>query len=263
MKSIMSNIIKSKTLWSLSLISMFVACGGSNSSSSSSSTSIGQGGSMARFVISGDYLYTINQREMNILEIKDASKPKKVSKIHVPFDVETLFAYNNTLYVGSNSGMYIYDKTTPTQPTRIAEFTHAQSCDPVVVADDVAYVTLNTGSSWEKGLDGVNRLEIVDVKTPSNPKLIKAIDMFEPSGLGVDGNNLFICDGSNGLRAYGIKKRENNGTVDISLEPKESLADIDCYDVIAQNKHLIISNKRDIRQFNYETFPMEELGRIK
>jgi len=259
----MKNIMNTKMLLTLSLASLFVACGGSSNSSSSSSSSSGQGGSMARFAISGDYLYTINEREMNILEIKDASKPKKVSKIHVPFDVETLFSYNNTLYVGSNSGMYIYDKSTPTQPTRIAEFSHAQSCDPVVVADDVAYVTLNQGSECWMGRGGVNRLEIVDVKTPSNPKLIKAIDMFEPSGLGVDGNNLFICDGSNGLRVYGISKKDNNGTVDVSLTPKESLTNIDCYDVIAQKKHLVISNDKNIRQFSYETFPMEELGQIK
>ena len=255
--------MKKQIIYSLAFASMFVACGGTGSSSSSSSSiSSGQGGSMARFAISGNYLYTINEREMNILEIKEASKPKKVSKIHVPFDVETLFSYKNTLYVGASSGMYIYDKSVPTQPTRIAEFTHAQSCDPVVIADDVAYITLNTGSNCWRG-SGVNRLEVVDVKTPNKPKLIKAVDMWEPTGLGVDGNRLFICDGSNGLKAYEISKTENNGTVDILLDAKETLGDIDCYDVIAQKNHLVISNDKDIRQFSYETFPMQELGQIK
>jgi len=245
-----------------SVLSLFiVACGGS-SSSSSSDVSSGQGGSMARFAISGDYLYTINEREMNILDIKDASKPKKVSKIHVPFDVETLFAYKDNLYVGSSSGMYIYDKTTPTQPTRIVDFSHAQSCDPVVVSDDVAYVTLHTNSNCWRGI-GVNRLEIVDVKTPESPKLIKSIDMWEPKGLGVDGKNLFICDGSNGLQVYDINKTDINGTVAVNITLQESLGEINCYDVIAQNNNLVVSNNEDIRQFSYSSFPMEELGRVK
>ena len=244
---------------------LFMACGSTGSSSSSSdvSSSIGKAGSMARFAISGDYLYTINEREMNVLEVKDASKPKKISKIHVPFDVETLFAYNNNLYVGSSSGIYIYDNHTPTQPTRVAELSHAQSCDPVVVSDDVAFVTLNTGSNCWNGRTGVNRLEMVDVKTPESPKLIKAVDMWEPKGLGVDGNNLFICDGSNGLKVYVINKSDINGTVNVNITIKDTLSDIDCYDIIAQNSNLIISNHDDIRQFDYSSFPMEEKGKIK
>ena len=239
------------------LATVLVGCDDGGGSSSPS-----QGGSMARFAIAGDYLYTINQREMNILDIKDATTPKKVNKIHVPFDVETLFAYGNNLYVGSSSGLYIYDKTTPTQPTRVAMLQHIQSCDPVVVSEDVAYVTLHSDSSCWQG-EGENRLEIIDVKTPDTPKLIKAVDMWEPKGLGVDGKNLFICDGSNGLRVYDIDKLDNNGTVSVSIDLKDSKREIDCYDVIANNKNLVVSNGKDIRQFDYRTFPMEELGRIK
>ena len=200
---------------------------------------------------------------MNVLDISDASKPKKASKVRVPFDVETLFAYKDNLYVGSSSGMYIYDKSTPTQPTRIVDFSHAQSCDPVVVSDDVAFVTLNTGSNCWNGRTGVNRLEMVDVKTPDKPKLIKAVDMWEPSGLGVDGKYLFICDGSSGLKVFDINKTDNNGTVNIAIDVKESLGDINCYDVIAHENNLIVSNKENIRQFNYSSFPMEEQGQIK
>ncbi len=240
----------------------FFGCGSDNSSSSTPPSFIsGQGGSMARFAISGDYLYTINQREMNILDISIASAPKRINKIRVPFDVETLFAYKDNLYVGASSGMYIYDKSTPTQPSKISNFTHAQSCDPVVVSDDIAYVTLHTNAQCWRGT-GVNRLEIIDVKDPKNPKLIKALDMWEPKGLGVDGNKLFICDGSNGLKVFKINKKDSNGTVVVDIVKKESLADIDCYDVIAKDNNLVISNNKDIRQFDYSGTFLEELGRI-
>lgn len=236
---------------------------GSSSSGSSISTSTGQAGSMARFAISGDYLYTLNAREMNVLDISDVTKPKYVSKVQVPFDVETLFSYKENLYIGASSGMYVYDNATPTLPTRIAEFTHAQSCDPVVISEDVAFVTLNTGSSCWNNRTGINRLEIIDVQVPESPKLIKAVDMWEPSGLGIDGNHLFICDGSSGLKVFDVNKTDTNGTVAVTIDLLENQDEIDCYDVIAHEKHLIVSNRNDIRQFDYTVFPMAELGRVK
>ena len=243
---------------------LFIGCGSDSSSSSSDSRpSIGQAGSMSRFAISGDYLYTINQREMNILDISDAKSPKKVSKISVPFDVETLFAYKNSLYVGSRSGLYIYDNNEPTQPVRVSSFTHAQSCDPVVIFEDVAYITLSSGENcWNKERE-VNRLEIVDVKDPYSPHLIKTVDMFEPKGLAVDEGKLFLCDGEAGLKVFDLNKTILKENVKVTLMHSETKEGVDCYDVIAKNKNLIVSNRENIRQFSYRSSPMEEQGQIK
>ena len=243
---------------------ILIGCGsGVRSDSKGVVSSTGKAGSMARFALSGDYLYTINNREMNIFDVSTASNPTKVSKVHIPFDVETIFAYKQNLYIGANSGVYIYDNSMPTQPTRISEFIHAQSCDPVVMWEDIAFVTLNTGRDCRNKLSDVNSLEIIDMKDVENPRLIKAIDMWEPTGLGVDGSNLFVCDGDSGLKIFDINKSENNGTVDVSIVLKEKDESIDCYDVIAYQNTLIISNRENIRQFNYSSFPMEELGEIK
>ena len=252
-----------KNKFFISAVTLFlVGCGG-DSSSSSSSTSIGSGGSMARFALSGDHLYTINQREMNIFDVKDATKPKKISKIHVPFDVETLFAYKENLYVGSQTGLYIYENKEPTQPVRVSSFSHAQSCDPVVVLDDIAYVTLSSGENcWNKERE-VNRLEIVDVQDPYNPILINAIDMFEPKGLAVDNGKLFLCDGEAGLKVFELNKQVENNNTSVKLTILETKEEINCYDVIANKQNLIVSNREDIRQFNYSSSPMEEEGKIK
>lgn len=246
-------------------------CGGGNGSSSSSdsvsvsdsSTGSGQAGSRAQYAVVGDYLYTVNSGVMDILDISDASRPKRVSKIHLPWDVETLFAYKEYLYIGAEGGVYIYDNSNPIQPTSIAEFTHVQSCDPVVVSDDIAFVTLNSGSSCWNNREGANRLEIIDVQNPEEPKLIKRVEMWEPTGLGVDDNKLFICDGEAGLKVFAINKTDSNGTIDINLDLKSSNAEIDCYDVIAHEENLIVSNRDEIRQFDYSSLPMEERGRIK
>ncbi len=258
--------LKQYTIFSL-FIFFLTACGsgGGGSGQQSSSPTQGQAGSMARFALVGDYLYTMNESQMNIFDVKNASEPVSVSKVRLPWDVETLFPYKNYLYIGASSGMYIYDNSVPTQPTRLSTFTHAQSCDPVVVQDDIAYVTLNTGADCWNNRSNINRLEIVDVRRPDKPKLIKTLDMWEPTGLGIDGTTLFICDGDSGLKIFDINSTEdehNNTLVHID-ESVITMSEIDCYDVIAYNKHLVVSNGDDVRQFDYASFPMEELGKIK
>ena len=253
-------------LLTVSSLLLIQGCGDVTSSSSSSdsvSTTIGKAGSLAKYAVVGNYLYTVNSGVMNVLDITDASKPKKVSKVHLPWDVETLFSYKNYLYIGAETGVYIYDNSNPVLPTSIAQFSHVQSCDPVVVSDDIAYVTLNTGSSCWNNRRETNRLEILDVENPKNPKLIKSLDVWSPTGLGVDDNKLFICDGDSGLKLFELNRTRNSQGVEIDLELKSSDAEIDCYDVIAHNGTLIVSNREDIRQFDYSSFPMKELGRIK
>jgi hypothetical protein len=253
----------SKNLILISLL-LITGCGDSSSSSSDAlSISTGKAGSLAKYAVVGDYLYTVNSGVMDILDISDASKPKKVSKVQLPWDVETLFSYKNYLYIGAENGVYIYDNSNPIFPTSIAQFSHVQSCDPVVVSDDIAYVTLNTGSSCWNNRNNANRLEILDVQDPKEPKLIKTLDMWAPTGLAVDGDKLFICDGESGLKSFEINKTKTSQGIEISLDLKASDAELDCYDVIAHNNTLIVSNHDDIRQFDYASFPMEELGRIK
>lgn len=260
----MKKILKRYYLYlSISLL-VLASCGSGSSSTTSSSSlesTVGKAGSMARFAIVDEYLYTMNGSQMNIFDISTASSPQSVSKVRLPWDVETLFSYKEYLYIGASSGMYIYDNSVPTQPTKITTFTHAQSCDPVVVHEDVAYITLNTQCRNPNA--SVNRLEIVDVRNPLKPILLKQLDMWSPKGLGIDDNLLFICDGDAGLKIFDVNKTEDNNTINIALDSLSSDNRIDCFDVIAFDKHLIISNQKEIKQFDYSSFPMQELGRIQ
>jgi hypothetical protein len=260
-------------LIAIMLASFLTGCGGGGASGGNDSTSggaeggIGKGGSMARFAISGDYLYTLNKRDLEVFDISIPSRPLPYTKDRVPFDVETLFSYKEHLYVGAESGVYIYSKPTADKNMeRIGQFTHMKSCDPVVVEDDVAYVTLRSGSTCRLQ-SGENSLQVLDVRNPVKPKLITTKNMIEPKGLGIDNGTLFVCDGVGGLKVFHTEKGENNETnettVAITFDRNSSLSQINCYDVIPYNKNLIISNGDDVRQFDYSHFPMQELGRIK
>ena len=107
--------------------------------------------------------------------------------------LETIFQYENKLFFGTQTGMLVYDITDPVNPVKISEFNHIQSCDPVVVEGDLAYVTLSSGNSCNRGVD---RLDIIDLSDITDPQLLKSYAMTNPHGLGIDDNTLFICDGA-------------------------------------------------------------------
>ncbi len=235
---------------------------------------IGQAGSRARFSISGDSLYTLNDSEMLIFDISVASEPLPMSKVSLPLGVETLFAFDNYLYIGAENGVYIYTKPTLTQTfMHIGTFTHAQSCDPVVVQDNLAFLTTRTGNRCRLQ-NGENSLQILDVSVPEQPRLTSndqgfenARPMIEPSGLGIDGDKLFVCDGLGGLKLFNVEKIDETegfpAMVNLTFDRNSSINDLDCFDVIPDNNTLIVSNGDDVRQFDYSTLPMAELGRIK
>ena len=252
-----------KTYILSSLLSMIIMLG-CGESSNNSNNNIGKAGSMARFSLKGNYLYTLNKSEMNIFDVSEASNPKNISKLHTPFNVETLYSYKDYLYMGASNGVYIYDNSEPTQPNFLTLFTHAQSCDPVILENDIAYVTLNSSNScWRQNPIEINRLEVLDMHDPKKPKLIKRMEMWEPKGLAINNNKLFICDGTEGLKVFDINETEHNSSLAIKLNPLATNKEIDCYDVITSNNSLIVSNQTNIRQFDHSAFPMELLSEIK
>ena len=244
---------------------IMIGCGsqsGSTMSDGGSSGGTGQGGSMARFTISGDKLYTINKRYINAFDISIPDRPSPDISQPVDWDVETLYAYKEHLYVGASSGVYIYDK----ELDKVGSFSHVQSCDPVVIEDDIAFVTLSSGGRCHLA-SGENTVEFLSLKDPIHPKLLGKKNMVHPTGLGIDGNNLFICDGVGGLKLFDVNVTENNETnttsVSLTYNRASSKPDINCYDVIAYKNLLVVSNSENVKQFDYSHLPMAPLGDIK
>ena len=96
--------------------------------------------------------------------------------------------------------MYIYDiNASPSNPAKAGEFTHARSCDPVIADDNYAYVTLHSGTTC---LGYNNELDVVKLNNLTNAQLLTTYSLTSPLGLSKDGNLLFICDGTDGLKIY-------------------------------------------------------------
>jgi len=201
----------------------------------------GQGGSLARFKIVSDYLYVVDYSNINVFNIADLDTPVTLEDVQVGWDIETIFNQGNTLFIGGQQGMYIYDITTPAKPTFISEFRHGTACDPVVVDGDYAYVTLRGGNNCGSTESG---LYVIDISNLEDPKLEVIYPMTEPYGLGVKNDNLFVCDGSAGLRVFDKSMVPN-------LTQVNHFEDINTYDVIPLAKTLLMIGPDALYQYDY------------
>ncbi len=218
----------------------------------------GTGGSMARFTIVDPFLYALHDSYIQLVRIDDPVNPSLWSTVDVGWGIETIFPYGDYLFIGSTTGMFIYDNTDPENPKQLSAFAHVTSCDPVVAQGDYAYVTLRAESFCG---GGVNRLDILDISDLTNPLMVESYAMQGPFGLGIDGATLFVCDGVAGLKVYDatdpmnidlIAFETSNETYDVILIPPLAIVvgpdGLDQYDYtdVATTGELVLLSHLDV-----------------
>ncbi len=237
-------------LLTISLALLFAACSKSDTGSPSGTGTIaGVSGSLARFAVTSGHLYTVSNSDLNLFNISDPESPAFQGKISLGSGIETIFPRNNALFIGTQTGMQIYDITSPGQPGILSRYDHATGGDPVVANDKYAFVTLNSSSARSQGL---NQLDIIDISTLANPVLVKTYTMTKPYGLAIDGNNLFVCDG--GIKFYDASDVSN-------LILKKSLV-MEAKDVIAHDGVLMVIGNDGLYQYDYSKGDLTLLSKI-
>jgi len=235
----MKNIIKLSLFVLLAMAS--VRCAQDNAAAA---ISTGVGGSLARFTIVGNYLYTVDFQTLSVFNISNPAEPELKNKIQVGNGVETIFPLNNWLFLGTNSGMFIYQIDNQGVPQLVSNYQHITSCDPVVANENYAYVTLRAARCNIANPGAADLLEIIDISDPKNPTLITSYNMSEPRGLGLDGNILFVCDGNQGVKVFDV-------TDPVQIKEISQLNDIVANDVIVLNGLLLVVGPDNIYQYDY------------
>lgn len=220
-------------------------------------TASGTGGSLARFTLISDYLYTINNSQVQIFNVKKLDNPILATSLNVAWNIETLFPFGDKLFIGSTTGMFIYDVSDPLKPVQFSNFTHARMCDPVVAEGNKAFITLHDGTTCQ-GFN--NQLEIVDITNLRTPQLLKIYPMKNPKGLSILDNILYLCD--DGFKIYDV-----TNTNDVDKNLKAHIAGFDTYDVIAYNngkqKVAMVIGKDGFYQFDVTNASLpKELSKI-
>ena len=162
----------------------------------------GQGGSLARFTISQNHLYAVDDAQLYAYSLANPKAPVRVSAISVGMNVETIYPYKDKLFIGSQQAMFIYSLANPGNPVLEGQANHVRACDPVVANDSMAYVTVRTGT----GCGGnTNALLTYDIRNLTNPVQRNSVALSNPSGLGLGANKrLYVCDGASGLKVFSL-----------------------------------------------------------
>lgn len=213
----------------------------STSSNASAAGTTGINGSMARFALKNEFLYTVSNNDLKVFGLQNPDAPQHQQTIPVGWGIETIYPFKDQLFIGSNTGMFIYGIQNPAMPVRTASFAHALACDPVIADDTHAYVTLRSGTNCRTG---INQLDVIDVRNLQVPSLVKTYALTNPHGLSKDGNLLFVCDGKDGLKIY-------DATTPSNLKLIKQFAGFEAYDVIARNNNALVVTKTALLQFDY------------
>lgn len=209
--------------------------------SDSSGGSTGINGSMSRFGLYQDYLYVVLNNQMSIFNLAGDEPEKAVENIGLRGNVETIFSYKECMFMGTPTGMMIYSVADPLKPEFQSFMSHIYGCDPVVVEDDIAYVTVHSGNNCGQNF---NELIILDVSDVKDPQPIVAYTMTKPKGLGIDNGTLFLCD--DGLKIYNAEDPQT-----LMANRLVHYSGMEGYDVIPHKNVLMMIAEDGIYQYDY------------
>ncbi len=191
----MQKIVKSIIVPFLVFVMIIQGCEKSSESAATAASS-GANGSMTRFITYNNFLYIVDHTSLKSYDISNPTPVlKKVTS--VGFNIETIFEYQGKLFIGSNNAIFIYGLSNPEQPSLISQFNYfIPGRDPVVAIDSVAYSTT-------RNLNGQGgNLNVINIKNLNAPVSMGRVIMSSPYGLAINGNALYVCNGSNGMSIF-------------------------------------------------------------
>lgn len=212
-------------------------------SGTKSGNSTGINGSMSRFTIYDDHLYSVINNRLNIFDLTGDKPQKAAADLYIGWNVETIFSYKTNMFFGTSTGMLIYSVADPLKPAYQSSISHAYACDPVVVDNDLAYITIHSGSACDYSAKE-NALIIVDVKDVKKPNQLVTYNMTNPKGLGIDSGKLFLCD--DGLKIYKLSDPQT-----LMSNRLAYYSGMNGYDVIPQNNTLMMIADDGLYQYDY------------
>jgi hypothetical protein len=241
------------TVCSFLALSFLLSCESSSDAATPSPSTTGVGGSYARFIIVGDFMYVVDEQNLITFDVSDAAKPLQINKQPIGDRIETIFNFKDKLFIGSGQGLFIYEITDNGIPFQLSATSYFEfdifPCDPVVANDSFAYVTLNAKRRIDNPCGGsfdvnANLLKTYDITDPEQPVLLTEYEMFAPKGVGLDGTTLFVCDDEAGLKIFDVTDPYN-------LESIAHIDNITTFDVIPLNGLLLVVGPKNLYEFDY------------
>ncbi|MCT4629767.1 hypothetical protein [Winogradskyella sp.] len=220
------------------------------------SNEVGVGGSYAKFQIFNNALYTISDYSLLTYDITNYSAITQVSETWMESwfggELETTFIRKEYMFIGATNGMHIVGLQDEFNPTYTSSFLHATGCDPVVVEEDTAYITVRGGNSCGAIEDQVNVIDVSDITSPVE---YSTYFLSSPYGLGVKDEVLYVCNDM-GINVFNA---QNPNAIVL-----ENTYNVEAKDVIPLSSHLISVGENVIHQYNYaDNFGLELISTVQ
>lgn len=230
-----------------------IACDSDDNLSPSESDS-GVAGSYARFIVVDNFMYIVDDASIKTFDVTDAANPQQVDQKPVGDRIESIFRFEDKLFIGSGAGLFIYQISTDGLPVELSATSYFDTfntfaCDPVVANSTHAYVTLNSLARIAQPCGGevsinVNELRVYDITDLTQPVQVAEYPMSAPKGVGLDGNTLFVCDNDQGLKIYDVSNPE-------AIQEIKHIDTFTAFDVIPLNGLLLVVGPKNVYQFDY------------
>jgi hypothetical protein len=192
--------MKKYILLSICIVALLSSCTKESASLNSAVSGNSTSGSMARFTLAGNYLYTVNSTNLKTYDVSNPAAPVLESTVGIGSNIETVFAFKGSLFIGSSQSMYLYSLANPAKPVRQSQANYVRiGCDPVVANDSMAYSTV-------RNLNGFGgTLNMINIKNPLAATITSQLFLTtNPYGLGMADTALYICQHSAGLQVYNL-----------------------------------------------------------
>lgn len=223
----------------------------------------GKSGSITRFTIHQGYLYALNPNEVLTYSLANPDKPELVHRLPTDYGLETIIVYDQTIYLGSRSALYILGISDPAAPVILSqtprEIAFFGGCDPVVVKENYAYSTIKIIENRCGNPNSQSALLVYDVSDKNNPENVGVYFLNEPNGLGYKDNLLFICDeGADQIVAFDISNPLELQSANISLPLEDPL------DLIIDGDKMIVSARTEFQIYDLSDLSqIRQIGKIR
>ncbi|MCK9447691.1 MAG: hypothetical protein M0Q41_01810 [Bacteroidales bacterium] len=204
-----------------------------------------QTGFRPHFGMHANQIYVICNNALGVYSVDNHYNLKGKNEVVTNEMLYTLYINDNKLFLGSRSGMSIYNINETNSPVFMNRTNQINSCSPLTFKETLIYA--GAGTSDICHTTG-NRLDIFDITNIQNISLLASFSMEGISALETDDENLFICVGKEGLKVF-------NRTSPIELEKYliAELKDIAALRAMRFDDILLVVGMDGIYQYDFST----------
>jgi hypothetical protein len=194
---------------------------------------------ISRMALFGDYLYTIVNQTIQIVDLSE-EVPQKITESFYVETVESVFPCHDKLFLGTPHGLMIYSLERPQRPVYCSKISPIYGCNPIVIHNDKVYASIHSGNLCGQN---TNELLVIDVSDPQKPRIQESHPMNRPRGISMSNGSLFLCD--DGLKIHPL------GEADILPNTWLHFKGINGYNVVAFDRILIMITDHGLHQYEY------------